>query len=1815
MKKHYTLYNIGKLLILSCVLLLGGAEVAMGQQIRPQDGKKFPQENVPTLVDTIYIDGGEQRTLIIPNTRDYYYIRWYRKGGNGSTIDKLSINRGSSLDETSGGDASFFWLNGMRNREDAFEINYTSDSNLTEDSVFCDLSFNVDGLGINHSSPYTEPTIGKRYKFYIKNADEMRKRLNSLSAGEALETIHITVPKGATNVNLQMNMAPENYFWDNNNQGTDFQIEGATRATSDGKLIILGNSRIDRETTVNVYARDYSVQGPLLAKYILTPQENSGFMTETEIQSYEDRNPANNEDKYQQVGVVDFDYEGTIRRGELTANNNMSSTPIDPSTVTYSFMNPMLESIYESKLMPEDSYGLYRSANVPNISERDSYGSRWAKSYLPNGNRQNKSYGWYYTNIATINDQQLFDRTYHNTNSQECGYFCYVNASKEAGRVVTIPIEGTICPNTELTVVAWVADITNIETPPNVNLVLHGKNTQTGESGILHRFSSGDMSRSNNNDRAIWKQLCYKITISSEMLGSYNEFSVEFQNNTQNSNGGDYAIDDIRIYKTLPNISVRRKDACDASTLYVSSDYATILRNMGWKRNSDVLNVDELNDVKYRKYRYGLMGANPYADIDDIAHTNIGNVYYSFAYPGEDRTGANPNDWVVVRKDLKTEQALTQLGLDKTMRVFIPTNLNEYTNDNQEEQLPTDVADVPHLEIVMNVRAMNDFIADTKRGPNGADDPDKYWSGEQLNDFGKFEETSFDEFQNKLFPSLCELDGNVIKEVHWEKIINNTEGLGDTYTKCIRALYEFLEIPRIHCPWTDESKENIFLGTIDVANTDLRYRNEIRPGEPQPATGEYRVVLFSARQVAEGIGKFISLKDPCTLISDFTVEPATTITIKTEANASTATCAGALRKVEAVLNGYDANGNPIDDLEEEGVFYLFDWYLGSQEAYEEDSIRNKRSLKYDLETFRGATNHRGTITVSDLEDWNGLNADDKNIPDANSIKERLKGLLTTPDANGNILLRTGEAGTQNYDLLITGNEIIAMPYVYSDRGNGDYVYCSDKTPVNFEVADADTPQMFTGFANAQYPNLLEGSVALRLGQLNLEDAALLNIPVRKISNMTTNTTPVGVKDEAQVLLQTDDTELPVVGTVSSFKINSNTQNATIPIRWNADAKKLMKEGQSYELLIPFVQFDGDDVLASACDGLVSFTVKIVPEYLTWKGSNSDAWYNDGNWQRSTKAELYKDDKAADEDVNDYTDVKNAFSPLYFSKITIDPEGSNVLTLEDIASSGSDPIKGLDEDKATLNIQYDMAVTDGYGSISSYYVNKVDQIYFKPEAKLMNQHYLDYEKAWVEFEIANNEKRWMASPLQDVYAGDIYAPKNGKEDTEAFKDINYTTDSYSRWAPAFYQKAWNKDIEYATNENGNNFEQITAVQSNWSIEYNDVRVPYTIGKGFYLSVEDVPTTDGDGGTALVRLPKADTGYAYETKSSLRSDGGLDKTNSGKLVEFTEGSKYTLPLDKDVDGDGTHFLVGNPFMTYLNMETFLEKNEEVLASKYWTLTNGAPDAAVGTPDVGFDDGSKKGMVAPMQAFFVELKEEAKASAETKSITFTPDMMSATEVAAIEATTKSASATNPVITLTAERGDVKSKASLLTYDKADNGYKADEDAVVLLDSELDAPMVYTVSGSKAAQVNAVKSIRNIGLGVYNETNDEVTLTIEGLSRLAEPLYLYDAHTRKSVKLEDDSYSLRVAGDSHGRYFLRDSELGSELENTISIYSARRGQVIVSSLRPVKEIKVFGLNGSQARQFSVNTTQYSFDLPAGIYMIHAGDGEQAHTEKVIVR
>lgn len=614
MMRRYA-YNIYKVWMLTTVLLLASGcwNLVMGQEEEKKEyvikyknttdtEKGSPQENIPTLEETVYIKEGETRTLEVGNYEYYWYFRWYSESNGVINIDNLNPLANSYLQKVESFAPSYFWYIGMKNqffgdkKNKVGQIEYTSDDG-SGDVVYCDLSFYVDDMDIEPekifldsnytpNKEFTEPTISKRYKFNIRSASEIIELLkNVASTSEALETFYITVPEGAEGVNLQMDMTPENYYWENY-QGSEFKyaINGGNDYLSSINKLITISGPINDETTVDVYAADGDTFSPCLAKFVLTPQKNSGF--KTDIENDEERNPSKYSDKYAQVGAVDFDYNDVISLDELKddpGKNWMSNNPIDPSLTTYGFATPTLPWINEPNCMPEDTYGLYRSANVKGVSDADfSRPDTWGAEYMSNKlfEKSVKTYGWYYTKNCP--NSVLYDRTYYNTtNHDKCGYFYYVNASQEAGRVVTVPIDGTICANTELTITAWVADITDGDkTVPNVSLMLRGVNEEKGTTAILHRFSSGDMLRTNEMDRAIWKQLCYKVTISQQMLEDYDDFYVDFYNNAPNSDGADYAIDDIRIYKSLPAISVQRENACEASSLLVSSDYETILRNM-----------------------------------------------------------------------------------------------------------------------------------------------------------------------------------------------------------------------------------------------------------------------------------------------------------------------------------------------------------------------------------------------------------------------------------------------------------------------------------------------------------------------------------------------------------------------------------------------------------------------------------------------------------------------------------------------------------------------------------------------------------------------------------------------------------------------------------------------------------------------------------------------------------------------------------------------------------------------------------------------------------------------------------------------------------------------------------------------------------------------------------------------------------------------------------------------------------------------------------------------------------------------------------
>lgn len=1811
MMRRYTYNNIVKaarLLSLVVLMAFGAGLKGWGQySIKSQEGKKNPQVNIPTLVDTVYVKNGESRTLKVANFSYYWYMRWYRKNTIESPITtntSFLTSSNSGLYRTSQND-SYFWCYILPgSNKTANQIDYLN-SNIEVDSVFCDLSFYVDGLILSSTIEFIEPTISKRYKFYIKNADEMRNRLNNLE-GKALETFYITVPNGATGVNLQMNMTPENYYWGNDSQGNSFIyfIDDGLQGTSTPERLITINNAINVETTVKVYAatngdNGFPVLGPLLAKFILTPQENSGFETEAAIENDEDRNPSKYSDKYAQVGVIDFDYEsadsandGVILCTNLSAENNwMSKSPIDPSLTTYGFATPLLPWINGPGFMPEDTYGLYRSANVPGISNayegKTNLGfdrpTSWGMEYdLTNVFTEwYKTYGWYYTKVNGLEKKELYDRTYYNTEGDSCGYFYYVNASQEAGRVVTIPIDGTICANTELTITAWVADITDgANTVPNVSLMLRGVNTDNSKTAILHRFSSGDMLRAdgiNGLDRAIWKQLCYKVTISQQLLNEYEDFFVDFYNNTPNSNGADYAIDDIRIYKSLPAISVRRENACDASTLIVSTDYETILRNMGWEEEQIVASEEhfDYDNLQLRKYRYGLMGDN-----HQYKNSVVGNVY--FAFLTEDKL-----NWVIVNKNAVDVSDVAARA------IRIPVSTVQGT-DGGYEFYTTDREQAMLNEKIMNLRAVNDYNTDIS-----------LW---QI----KYSSEGHETISTEGIGTPGQPDFNEAK-----------------YQEAIETLYNRLNIPRLRCPWYNEAEGNngrLYLAVVDVNDTDLKYQGEQykkEDGTYATANGNYHVLSFSAADVA-GFGGTTGVTPPgqsgvdpdsdCALVSPFTVYPATTITVTTETEASTALCLGALRKIKPILNAYDKETmEPIENFSN----YVFDWYLGTLDEYNKQLIGDQ-SIKYVLNAYRSATKNYKEITLENINDWGSGTTDQKN---------GLKNLIESG------ILRTGIPGGETFSTIINSEEIVAIPYVWIENNN--YDYCTEVTKVTFDVSDSEIPDYIVGISGVKY--LSDDPVPLRLGRRHLDNKQSLTIPIRKTLKMAEGVDHFAsdAKNKNVYLKQNDADPIPVGTVAADFTIQCPSEGtdvvADMTITWGEQALENMKEGQSYYILVPFVQVDmNGNVLESECDGLASFPVKVVPEYLTWQGTTGeDVWYNDErSWKQSNEKELYMGSQSETQDVNGDDDVKVfTYSPLYFTKITL-PEGQELSLLDPTYVGVNDKTIGNLDDGYT--IQYDMAVdtvkpvapeTEGSIEVVPYYINKVSEIYFKPEATLMNQHYLDYQKAWVEFESIPETPYWMSSPLKSIYAGDMYAPSsNGRQETEAFKDITYSGTVNSRWNPAFYQKAWDKAIRYAASDEDNDgipaddeIANVNAVKSNWSIEYNDVTVPYSLGKGFYSKVEKESE-----GNVLVRLPKADTEYKYETKTRALTDTGKLPDDYGRLADGSEiiidlSKEDTETTQEEVDGDGKHFLVGNPYMTYLNMKAFFDNNGN-LNRKFWTLDRNAGSIVVGTPDIydwsndvdGYHDHtveSTQSYVAPMTAFFVELSDKA---GNDKTIEFTTAMMAAKPTITDNVYTKSYSASNPILTLTAERGETRSVARLLTSDKGHDEYEASEDAVLLLDSELDAPMVYTVAGDVAAQFNTLRSIKNVPLGIYNKKGDEVTLTISGLSRLVEPLYLYDAWTGKSKELTGDSYQLTVEGESLGRYYLRNEALASELESTISIYSFQPGEIVAaSSGAALRQVRVYSVNGELVTQRSaVGQTACRLSVPRGaIYMIYAED------------
>lgn len=960
--------------------------------------------------------------------------------------------------------------------------------------------------------------------------------------------------------------------------------------------------------------------------------------------------------------------------------------------------------------------------------------------------------------------------------------------------------------------------------------------------------------------------------------------------------------------------------------------------------------------------------------------------------------------------------------------------------------------------------------------------------------------------------------------------------------------------------------------------------------------------------------------DECGINTSFTVTAQTLLRVNGEVvDPSTDFCAGQIFNFSAQVRvpKQEDDGSESYIIVDKGVY--FDWFFGTEAEYMQNDLVYGVSLEQALTTFREI--------YPDNEDLTGVEPGQHTVTGTSESIELTENMISVIKK---YLEDTGEADgahnrlvlhKENLDitLLNSGLKLVIQPipmiFPPDDTIDKDSwaKVCWNYVPLELNVS-GDAPQLHAGFNPVQYP-ADDFNPCLRIGMDQIAETTAdkpLRVNLRGAKYVSENATYIGMVTAMSAdvyskiyLIDTDDPaykskyfpegfsefSLPIgyikslhaqeYETGSEFNDNMEIYFDTETTQSN-DFRFQPKEGYYYTFAVHFEEHgeEGSDV-SNACFGKFTVKMKVVPEYLVWQGTDVATlnWNNDANWKRADAKDIKNTDGTYETNVANTTD--NGFVPMLFSNVVM-PRGSKA-ELYMAGYTNADGKQEWDSHRPshmglpTENIQYDLMAYDSNDTLTTqrYRVNICRDIHFELGAQMLHAEQLLYNKAWTDVEVTPGQWTAVSTPLQGVVAGDWYAPTTGKQETEYFKDINFTDGGYSRLNPAVYQRSWSTGANIVENLQGTNTP--VSFTTEWSSAYNDASVPYVAGGGF--SIKGVLK---DATSLLFRFPKADEGYNVST-------GTLNRTNAGKLLvsnmvdrsnPYEYNATNTVTATLTPSADGKYLMVGNPFMASLDVQAFVSANSGVLAQKYWysdiTSTAVTYDAESKTWSEG------KYLAVPYSVFYVEAADPATAT-DGVTVTFKANMQ---EIGASGLQNSS-----PVsLKITAEDAEGSSSAAVRYAASASNGFGMEDAQMIsgLTGNADNAPKVYTVAGNTAVSVNQLKDAQRIPLGVTAADGSVVTLTFSGVAAVKDAA-IYDAELQSETPLYE-GYQLTVNGSSYGRYFLIGHGSGTTgitetgAEGNVSVSSIVPRQVVVTSDTALRSVSVWSAGGALLKKVSPN-------------------------------
>ena len=644
-------------------------------------------------------------------------------------------------------------------------------------------------------------------------------------------------------------------------------------------------------------------------------------------------------------------------------------------------------------------------------------------------------------------------------------------------------------------------------------------------------------------------------------------------------------------------------------------------------------------------------------------------------------------------------------------------------------------------------------------------------------------------------------------------------------------------------------------------------------------------------------------------------------------------------------------------------------------------------------------------------------------------------------------------------------------------------------------------------------------------------------------------------------------------------------------------------GKEYTLRLQYANIDSDtekDVTGGnpptngKCPiGYVFFRLLVMPNTMVWtpEGASFNGWGKNENWRGWVDT---NGNSIIDED-----ELTEGFVPI---------RGSNVV-IPKLNNSALYPYIVPEED----HNHYEMTV--------NFDAHHCKNIYFQAGAQINNQHFLHYEKAFVDMQVPAMNWHMMASPLEEVYSGDIFIPHTSYgmvQNPEPFEIAPWEGQRYSEAPYAFWQSHFNRTVTTHYSSGAT-----TSALSSNTAEFaptNSLDVLLEPGTGF--QIKGLGPNNHTSDELIVRLPKNDNQYYYYSSRGEQTDryATIPRTsNHGKLAYDNRNASGEKTITLRGEEESKYFVFGNPTMAYIDLVRFLETNTNIkavyqMSSSTWLAST----------ELSMYQTADR-YLAPTRSVLVEIanaQKELDVTLLPQHLTLSNVYPIAEDVEQVAPRQRVQSTNNDTHTMTIYAFNTKGTArGIIAYnDYADDGYLQGEDALFLstgIETKADSytPMspinLYSLHNRVPMMVDMRENIDTIPLAMLvspNHRTAQMQMAFYFSQEWNKTCYLYDAQTDTKTRIMDGLVlTLDMPFNHQARYYIVGPDRtanGENIETAIpsvqdqenKVWSyAQQGAMTVCSNDIIQAVTVYDVTGRLVAHETLDLLSNQVSLPLG--------------------